>query len=97
MAMSRVADELHAASEGQNLLASQVRSAIAAYGTGVNFYAALADVAAAADLLEEHCDGRADHARALWTLIVTTEWLAWHARCRRSADADSADRRTVRI
>jgi Flp pilus assembly protein TadB len=51
-AMSLVADELHAASEGENLLARQVRSAIAAYGTGMNFYAALADVAAAADLEE---------------------------------------------
>lgn len=51
-AMATVADELHAASEGENLLARQVRSAIAAYGTGVNFYAALADVAAAADLEE---------------------------------------------
>jgi Flp pilus assembly protein TadB len=49
-AMATVADELHAASDGENLLARQVRSAIAAYGTGVNFYAALADVAAAADL-----------------------------------------------
>ena len=51
-AMATVADELHAASEGENLLARQVRSAIAAYGTGINFYAALADVAAAADLEE---------------------------------------------
>ena len=51
-AMATVADELHAASEGDNLLARQERSAIAAYGTGVNFYAALADVAAAADLEE---------------------------------------------
>ena len=51
-AMSTVADELHAASQGENLLARQVRSAIAAYGTGINFYAALADVAAAADLEE---------------------------------------------
>src|SRR3990172_5060433 len=51
-AMATVADELHAASDGENLLARQVRSAIAAYGTGINFYAALADVAAAADLEE---------------------------------------------
>ncbi|MCZ7536053.1 MAG: hypothetical protein M5T61_09095 [Acidimicrobiia bacterium] len=50
--MSRVADELHPASVGQNLLASQIRSAIAAYGAGIDFYAALADVAAAADLEE---------------------------------------------
>jgi len=51
-AMAIVADELHAASEGENLLAREIRSAIAAYGTGINFYAALADVAAAADLEE---------------------------------------------
>jgi Flp pilus assembly protein TadB len=51
-AMATVADELHAASEGENLLARQVRSAVAAYGTGINFYSALADVAAAADLEE---------------------------------------------
>jgi Flp pilus assembly protein TadB len=51
-AMSTVSDELHAASEGENLLARQVRSAIAAYGAGINFYSALADVAAAADLEE---------------------------------------------
>jgi len=31
----------------------------------------------ALDLLEEHCQRRADHARALWTLIVLSEWLTW--------------------
>jgi Flp pilus assembly protein TadB len=51
-AMATVADELHAASNGENLLARQIRSAVAAYGTGINFYSALADVAAAADLEE---------------------------------------------
>jgi asparagine synthase (glutamine-hydrolysing) len=32
---------------------------------------------AAITLLEEHRQRRADHARALWTLIVLSEWLAW--------------------
>jgi len=30
-------------------------------------------------LLEEHRAGQVDHARALWTLIVLTEWLEWAA------------------
>lgn len=37
---------------------------------GVNHRAAVA-------LLEEHRQHRADHARALWTLIVLSEWLDW--------------------
>ena len=32
---------------------------------------------AAVELLEEHRQRRADHARALWTLIVLSEWLTW--------------------
>jgi asparagine synthase (glutamine-hydrolysing) len=32
---------------------------------------------AAIELLDEHRQRRADHARALWTLIVLSEWLAW--------------------
>lgn len=32
---------------------------------------------AALDLLGEHRDRRADHARVLWTLVVLDEWLAW--------------------
>jgi Flp pilus assembly protein TadB len=47
-----VANALHAASGGTNLLARQVRSAVAAYGTGVDLYEALTDVATAADLEE---------------------------------------------
>jgi Flp pilus assembly protein TadB len=50
--IAAVADELHAASEGTNLLARQVRGAVAAYGVGADFYRALADVATAADLEE---------------------------------------------
>jgi asparagine synthase (glutamine-hydrolysing) len=33
--------------------------------------------AAAEELFAEHLAGRADHARALWTLIVLSEWLEW--------------------
>ena len=32
------------------------------------------------ELLAEHCEHRADHARALWTLIVLNEWLDWVAK-----------------
>ena len=31
------------------------------------------------ELFAEHCDKKADHARALWTLIVLSEWLDWAA------------------
>jgi asparagine synthase (glutamine-hydrolysing) len=34
---------------------------------------------AALELFAEHCEHRADHARALWTLIVLSEWLDWVA------------------
>jgi asparagine synthase (glutamine-hydrolysing) len=37
------------------------------------------DGRAAVALLEEHGQRRADHARALWTLIVLSEWLDWAA------------------
>jgi asparagine synthase (glutamine-hydrolysing) len=33
----------------------------------------------ALELLSEHCRHQADHARALWTLIVLSEWLNWVA------------------
>ena len=33
----------------------------------------------ALELLSEHCQSQADHARALWTLIVLSEWLDWVA------------------
>jgi asparagine synthase (glutamine-hydrolysing) len=32
------------------------------------------------DLLSEHCQRKADHARALWTLLVLSEWLDWVAK-----------------
>jgi asparagine synthase (glutamine-hydrolysing) len=34
---------------------------------------------AALDLFSEHCQRKADHARALWTLLVLCEWLEWTA------------------
>ncbi|HTL72560.1 MAG TPA: asparagine synthase-related protein, partial [bacterium] len=34
---------------------------------------------AAQDLFAEHIAGTADHARALWTLLVLSEWLEWVA------------------
>ncbi len=34
---------------------------------------------AAQELHVEHCQRRADHARALWTLLVLSEWLDWVA------------------
>ncbi|NJD28064.1 MAG: hypothetical protein FIA92_07180 [Chloroflexi bacterium] len=85
MAMSRVADELHPASVGQNLLASQIRSAIAAYGAGVNFYAALADVAAAADL-EELDDLAVGLGQARKTGKGVPDVLAEHERSLREAE-----------
>ena len=33
----------------------------------------------AQELHTEHCQYRADHARALWTLLVLSEWLDWVA------------------
>ncbi len=35
---------------------------------------------AASELFSEHCRHQADHARALWTLIVLSEWLDWVAK-----------------
>ena len=49
-AVADVADALHEASAGTNLLARQIRSAVAAYGTGTDLYAALRDIAAASDI-----------------------------------------------
>ncbi len=34
---------------------------------------------AAVELLSEHCRHEADHARAIWTLLVLGEWLDWVA------------------
>jgi asparagine synthase (glutamine-hydrolysing) len=32
---------------------------------------------AAVELMQEHCSRESDHARALWTLLVLAEWVAW--------------------
>ena len=37
------------------------------------------DRAAAVELLRDHCRPGPDHARALWTLLVLSEWLEWAA------------------
>jgi asparagine synthase (glutamine-hydrolysing) len=34
---------------------------------------------AAMELLSDHCQRKADHARTLWTLLVLAEWLDWVA------------------
>ncbi len=51
-AFSETALAIHAASDGRNLLASLVRRAVAAYGTGADLYEALRDVATTHDLEE---------------------------------------------
>lgn len=51
-AVADVSDALHEASAGTNLLARQIRSAVAAYGTGTDLYSALRDIAAASDIEE---------------------------------------------
>ncbi|MGA7274358.1 MAG: asparagine synthase (glutamine-hydrolyzing) [Candidatus Udaeobacter sp.] len=43
---------------------------------------------AAIELFSEHCQRKADHARAIWTLLVLAEWLDWVATetdCRHTA------------
>jgi asparagine synthase (glutamine-hydrolysing) len=39
---------------------------------------------AAQELLTEHCQHRADHARAIWALLVLSEWLDWASQKTRS-------------
>jgi Flp pilus assembly protein TadB len=80
-----VATALHEASEGGNLLARQVRSAVAAYGTGVDLYAALADVSAAADL-EELDELASALAQARRVGKGVTDVLAEHERSLRDAE-----------
>jgi asparagine synthase (glutamine-hydrolysing) len=47
---------------------------------------------AAMELLSEHCQRKADHARALWTLLVLGEWLEWVAT---ETDCGQTDRGTT--
>jgi tight adherence protein C len=80
-----VANALHAGSDGGNLLARQVRGAVAAYGTGVDLFAALSDVAAAADIEElDEIAGSLAQARRLGKGV--TEVLAEHERSLREAE-----------
>jgi len=44
-------------------------------------------VETALELLEEHRTRRRDHARALWTLIVISEWLQWAQSSATASDA----------
>ena len=46
---------------------------------GQGLSAGLGFLAAAMGLFAQHCEGKADHARALWTLLVLDEWLDWAA------------------
>jgi asparagine synthase (glutamine-hydrolysing) len=50
--------------------------AAAALGSGRLEQVGISD-AAAQELFAEHCERKADHARALWTLLVLSEWLDW--------------------
>ncbi len=84
-AVADVADALHAASGGTNLLAQQVRAAVAAYGTGADFYTALADVAAAADVEElDELAGALAQARRIGK--GTGDVLAEHERALRDGE-----------
>ncbi|HUJ11315.1 MAG TPA: asparagine synthase (glutamine-hydrolyzing) [Verrucomicrobiae bacterium] len=42
------------------------------------------------ELLKEHRQRRADHARALWTLIVLSEWLTWASKQATDGQAESS-------
>jgi asparagine synthase (glutamine-hydrolysing) len=53
--------------------------AAAALGSGRLDQVGISTVAAQ-DLFAEHCERKADHARALWALLVLNEWLDWVGR-----------------
>ena len=84
-AVADVADALHEASAGGNLLARQIRGAVAAYGTGTDLYAALRDIAAASDIeaLDELAAALAQ-SRRLGKGVAET--LAEHERSLRDAE-----------
>jgi pilus assembly protein TadC len=84
-AVADVSDALHEASAGSNLLARQIRSAVAAYGTGADLYTALRDIAAASDI--EALDELAaslSQSRKLGKGVAET--LAEHERALRDAE-----------
>lgn len=84
-AVADVSDALHEASAGSNLLARQIRSAVAAYGTGADLYTALRDIAAASDIeaLDELAASLAQ-SRKLGKGV--SETLAEHERSLRDAE-----------
>ena len=84
-AVADVADALHEASGGGNLLARQVRGAVAAYGTGTDLFGAMRAVAAAADIeaLDELAASLAQ-SRRLGKGVAET--LAEHERALRDAE-----------
>ena len=84
-AVADVADALHDASGGQNLLARQIRSAVAAYGTGTDLFGALRDIAMAAELEElDELAAALSQSRRLGKGI--NETLAEHERSLRDAE-----------
>jgi asparagine synthase (glutamine-hydrolysing) len=50
---------------------------------------------AAVELLSEHCQRKADHARAIWTLLVLGEWLDWVATDTDCAKTSGVDNRIL--
>lgn len=84
-AVADVADALHEASGGNNLLARQIRSAVAAYGTGTDLFGALRDIATAAELEElDELAAALSQSRRLGKGIAET--LAEHERSLRDAE-----------
>ena len=84
-AVADVADALYEASAGTNLLARQIRSAVAAYGTGADLYAALRDIAAASDIEElDELAAALSQSRKLGKGI--SETLSEHERSLRDAE-----------
>jgi asparagine synthase (glutamine-hydrolysing) len=51
---------------------------------------------AAEELLSEHCQRKADHARAIWTLLVLGEWLDWVATDTACAQTSRVNNRILR-
>jgi hypothetical protein len=55
----------------------------------------------AIELFSEHCQRKADHARAIWSLLALGEWLDWVATdtdCRQTGKGDNGvPRRSVSL
>jgi len=50
---------------------------------------------AALDLLAEHGARKADHARAIWTLLVLSEWLEWRTSAASEQSSQASPQRSV--